>query len=91
MENVTVTNMPHHLCISQEAFDAISSYAKVARIPVERAASEALIEWMDLSGESILEELQRIRRNKRAKNKTKGSVTHPAETNLRELRRAAAQ
>jgi hypothetical protein len=49
------------LIISEEAYAHIAEYARFARIPLEKAASEAIVKWMEETGAPIMTAFQKRR------------------------------
>ena len=67
--------MPN-ITLSAETYVAISSFAKEAGMPVEQAVDEALNEWIDITGESLLQTIRanRARRAKKQPGRSGGKV-----------------
>jgi hypothetical protein len=57
------------LVLSKKAYERIEAYAATAGISVERAASDAIKEWMDITGDFLIYELQRRREARAARPK----------------------
>lgn len=52
------------LCLSEAAFARISKYAKAVKIAPEDAASKAIMKWMDSTGDDVVYELAKRRRQR---------------------------
>lgn len=55
--------------LSEQAYRRIQEYAQTANVSVESAASDAIAEWMNTTGELVIEALQKKRKSEAAKPK----------------------
>ncbi len=55
--------------LSEQAYRRIQGYAQIANVSVESAASDAIAEWMNTTGELVIEALQKKRKAEAAKPK----------------------
>ena len=55
--------------LSEEAYRWIQTFANVSGIPIERAANDAITEWMYTTGNLVVEALQKIQKASAAKPK----------------------
>lgn len=53
--------------LSEVAYRRIQTYARVTGIPIERAAGDAITEWMCSTGNLVVEALQKTQRASGAK------------------------
>jgi predicted PhzF superfamily epimerase YddE/YHI9 len=61
--------MINELVLSNAAFERIVEYAEVAGISPEQAASEAIMKWMDSTGDDVMVTIQRRRKARAARPK----------------------
>ena len=55
--------------LSEQAYRRIEGYAQIANVSVESAASDAIAEWMNTTGELVIEALQKKRKAESARPK----------------------